>query len=131
MLSDFFRVFPVKLSLIHRLYAYSAYIYSSVQPLYYSRMAAHAAATGAASLRLESVAAPSSRSAAAMAAQDGEFVAFKATMRLPIAPVFASKGDNLFPGHDGGTDGVREVLAGWVMRQVLNALRSIAHVATY
>ncbi|GAA6015681.1 hypothetical protein JCM8202_001074 [Rhodotorula sphaerocarpa] len=87
-------------------------------------MAAHAAATGAASLRLESVAAPSSRSAAAMAAQDGEFVAFKATMRLPIAPVFASKGDNLFPGHDGGTDGVREVLAGWVMRY-LPPLRAV------
>ncbi|BGP22443.1 hypothetical protein JCM10295v2_001322 [Rhodotorula toruloides] len=67
-----------------------------------------AAATAGASLRLASVgSAPSSAS---------EFVSFKATMRLPIAPVFAGKGDNMFPGHDGGMDGVREVLAGWVMR---------------
>ncbi|GAA5835445.1 hypothetical protein JCM11251_005236 [Rhodosporidiobolus azoricus] len=66
----------------------------------------------AASLRLQSVSAgPSSASGA-----DGEFISFKATMRLPIAPIFGSKGENGFPGHDGGMDGVREVLAGWVMR---------------
>ncbi|KAJ8296271.1 hypothetical protein OF846_000667 [Rhodotorula toruloides] len=67
-----------------------------------------AAATAAASLRLASVRSDPSSSS--------EFVSFKATMRLPIAPVFAGKGDNMFPGHDGGMDGVREVLAGWVMR---------------
>uniref|UniRef100_A0A0K3CR30 RPA43 OB domain-containing protein n=1 Tax=Rhodotorula toruloides TaxID=5286 RepID=A0A0K3CR30_RHOTO len=67
-----------------------------------------AAATAAASLRLASVGSDPSSSS--------EFVSFKATMRLPIAPVFAGKGDNMFPGHDGGMDGVREVLAGWVMR---------------
>jgi hypothetical protein len=79
-------------------------------------MATHAAGAAAAagSLRLEAVASSSSHSQQ----PDSEFIAFKASMRLPIAPVFASKGDNLFPGHDGGMDGVREVLAGWVMRQV-------------
>ncbi|GAA5865805.1 hypothetical protein JCM3774_003102 [Rhodotorula dairenensis] len=74
----------------------------------------------AASLRLEAVAGSSSHPDHV----DGEFIAFKASMRLPIAPVFASKGDNLFPGHDGGMDGVREVLAGWVMRY-LPPLRAV------
>ncbi|GAA5977127.1 hypothetical protein JCM11641_001309 [Rhodosporidiobolus odoratus] len=54
----------------------------------------------------------------------GEFIAFKASMRLPISPVFASKGDNAYPGCDGGMDGVREVLAGWVMRY-LPPLRAV------
>ncbi|BGP37524.1 hypothetical protein JCM10450v2_001428 [Rhodotorula kratochvilovae] len=67
---------------------------------------AHPAA--AASLRLEAV--------QAHAADQSEFITFRATMRLPISPRFASKGDTAYPGHDGGMDGVREVLAGWVMR---------------
>lgn len=83
--------------------------------------AAGAAAAAAGSLRLEAVASSSSHNQ-----PDSEFIAFKASMRLPIAPVFASKGDNLFPGHDGGMDGVREVLAGWVMRQVLVSLEIVA-----
>ncbi|GAA5961189.1 hypothetical protein JCM8115_005861 [Rhodotorula mucilaginosa] len=85
-------------------------------------MATHAAGAAAAagSLRLEAVASSSSHSQQ----PDSEFIAFKASMRLPIAPVFASKGDNLFPGHDGGMDGVREVLAGWVMRY-LPPLRAV------
>lgn len=81
--------------------------------------AAGAAAAAAGSLRLEAVASSSSHNQ-----PDSEFIAFKASMRLPIAPVFASKGDNLFPGHDGGMDGVREVLAGWVMRY-LPPLRAV------
>ncbi|GJN88163.1 hypothetical protein Rhopal_001128-T1 [Rhodotorula paludigena] len=70
-----------------------------------------AASTAAGSLRLRSV-------AHAQGAPDGDaqFIAFKATMRIPIAPVFASRGDNHIPAADGGMDGVREVLAGWVMR---------------
>ncbi|GAA5979427.1 hypothetical protein JCM10908_002921 [Rhodotorula pacifica] len=83
-------------------------------------MATHAAA---ASLRLEAVASSSSPHGTS-SQNDGEFIAFKASMRLPIAPVFASRGDNMFPGHDGGMDGVREVLAGWVMRY-LPPLRAV------
>ncbi|GAA5896148.1 hypothetical protein JCM6882_008502 [Rhodosporidiobolus microsporus] len=70
-----------------------------------------ASLSAAASLRLHNVS-----TAPSPGGQDGEFISFKATMRLPIAPIFGSKGDNSFPGHDGGMDGVREVLAGWVMR---------------
>jgi len=42
-------------------------------------------------------------------------------MRLPIPPVFSSNGQHLLdgPNGDGGMDGVREVLAGWVMRYTL------------
>ncbi|GAA5864600.1 hypothetical protein JCM1840_002164 [Sporobolomyces johnsonii] len=74
------------------------------------------AQTAAASLRLVDHSHPSSSSS--------EFIQFKATMRLPIAPVFASNGQN-DPSHgDGGMDGVREVLAGWVMRY-LPPLRAV------
>ncbi|BGP18909.1 hypothetical protein JCM10213_005506 [Rhodosporidiobolus nylandii] len=82
-----------------------------------------ASATAAASLRLKHLSSAPSTSASS-AGNDGEFIAFKATMRLPIAPVFASKGESGFPGHDGGMDGVREVLAGWVMRY-LPPLRAV------
>ncbi|GAA5825089.1 hypothetical protein JCM3770_004733 [Rhodotorula araucariae] len=72
------------------------------------------AATAAASLRLDAV----------QQTTASEFITFTATMRLPISPRFASKGDTPFPGHDGGMDGVREVLAGWVMRY-LPPLRAV------
>ncbi|GAA5945950.1 hypothetical protein JCM1841_003421 [Sporobolomyces salmonicolor] len=72
--------------------------------------------TAAASLRLVDHSHPSSASS--------EFIQFKATMRLPIAPVFASNGQNDPSQGDGGMDGVREVLAGWVMRY-LPPLRAV------
>ncbi|GAA5879373.1 hypothetical protein JCM16303_003180 [Sporobolomyces ruberrimus] len=53
-----------------------------------------------------------------------EFVQFTATMRLPIPPVFSINsngnqelsGSGTGTGGDGGMEGVKEVLAGWVMR---------------
>lgn len=90
-----------------------------------SSATATATATAAASLRLSSVshpAAASSSSSPAMGStnNDGEFITFKATMRLPISPRFAaSNHPSAYPGHDQGMDGVREVLAAWVMRCAL------------
>lgn len=82
-------------------------------------MASHSAA---ASLRLKHVqsALPSSSApTSTLAGQDGEFIQFRATMRIPIAPIFSEGPQgNSFPGYDAGMDGVREVLAGWVMRFV-------------
>ncbi|GAA6039651.1 hypothetical protein JCM8097_002236 [Rhodosporidiobolus ruineniae] len=77
-----------------------------------------ASQTAAASLRLQHLSTSASPSSGALNGHDGEFISFRATMRLPIAPVFAADkhGSNAFPGHDAGMDGVREVLAGWVMR---------------
>ncbi|KAM0751742.1 hypothetical protein T439DRAFT_379837 [Meredithblackwellia eburnea MCA 4105] len=54
----------------------------------------------------------------------GDFVHFKATMRLPIAPIWGSKGNQGAEHGAGGMDGVREVLAGWVMRY-LPPLRAV------
>ncbi|GAA6020133.1 hypothetical protein JCM10207_006268 [Rhodosporidiobolus poonsookiae] len=78
-----------------------------------------ASTTAAASLRLKHAS-----SSSTPASTDGEFITFKATMRIPIPPVFNSKGEQQYPGHDGGMDGVREVLAGWVMRY-LPPLRAV------
>ena len=81
-----------------------------------------ASATAAASLRLSSVSASTSLpqgTSSASSSSDGEFITFKATMRLPISPRFAASNHSAsYPGHDQGMDGVREVLAGWVMRSV-------------
>ncbi|GAA5914164.1 hypothetical protein JCM8208_003924 [Rhodotorula glutinis] len=74
-----------------------------------------ASATAAASLRLSSVS--GSTALPPGTSSDGEFITFKATMRLPISPRFAASNHSAsYPGHDQGMDGVREVLAGWVMR---------------
>ncbi|GAA5944023.1 hypothetical protein JCM3775_006816 [Rhodotorula graminis] len=78
-----------------------------------------ASATAAASLRLSSVSASTSlpQASSSSSSSEGEFITFKATMRLPISPRFAaSNHSSSYPGHDQGMDGVREVLAGWVMR---------------
>jgi hypothetical protein len=45
-----------------------------------------------------------------------EFIQFRATMRLPIAPVWAADGSAGGALGSGGMEGVKEVLAGWVMR---------------
>ena len=45
-----------------------------------------------------------------------EFVAFRASMRLPIAPVWAADGSAGGASGTGGMEGVKEVLASWVMR---------------
>ncbi|KAL8280532.1 hypothetical protein RQP46_007180 [Phenoliferia psychrophenolica] len=56
---------------------------------------------------------------------DNEFIQFRATMRLPIAPIWGSDGKSAGgPNGSGGMDGVREVLAGWVMRY-LPPLRAV------
>jgi hypothetical protein len=49
---------------------------------------------------------------------NSDFQQFTATMRLPIAPVWTSTGTTQVGGTagSGGMEGVREVLAGWVMR---------------
>ncbi|GAA6059651.1 hypothetical protein JCM10212_004154 [Sporobolomyces blumeae] len=70
------------------------------------------ATTAAASLRLQA----SSDATSSSSRPRSEFIQFKATMRLPIPPVFASNGQHDPSAGDGGMDGVREVLAGWVMR---------------
>ncbi|GAA5854025.1 hypothetical protein JCM9279_003767 [Rhodotorula babjevae] len=77
-----------------------------------------ASATAAASLRLSSVSASTALGAGtSSSSSEGEFITFKATMRLPISPRFAASNHSAsYPGHDQGMDGVREVLAGWVMR---------------
>ncbi|GAA5901659.1 uncharacterized protein JCM6883_000355 [Sporobolomyces salmoneus] len=65
------------------------------------------ALTSSSSLRLNSTSSSSS----------SEFIQFTATMRLPIPPVFStSSNGNQDPHADGGMEGVKEVLAGWVMR---------------
>lgn len=45
-----------------------------------------------------------------------EFLRFRATMRLPIPPIWASNGSGGGEDGNGGMEGVKEVLAGWVMR---------------
>ncbi|GAA5937003.1 uncharacterized protein JCM15063_000125 [Sporobolomyces koalae] len=68
-------------------------------------------ATSSASLRVRQTQGGSNSSS--------EFIEFTATMRLPIPPVFsASSNTNMSHSQlgDAGMDGVREVLAGWVMR---------------
>ncbi|KAK4049372.1 hypothetical protein OIV83_004104 [Microbotryomycetes sp. JL201] len=45
-----------------------------------------------------------------------EFVAFKARMRMPIAPCWAADGSHGNDRGQGGLEGVKEVLASWVMR---------------
>lgn len=48
---------------------------------------------------------------------DNEFISFRASMRLPIAPIWGSDGrSGGGESGSGGMEGVREVLAGWVMR---------------
>lgn len=47
---------------------------------------------------------------------NSEFIRFRATMRLPIAPIWASNGSAGGNLGSGGMEGVKEVLAGWVMR---------------
>lgn len=47
---------------------------------------------------------------------NAEFIRFRATMRLPIAPIWASNGSAGGNLGSGGMEGVKEVLAGWVMR---------------
>ncbi|GAA5951130.1 hypothetical protein JCM3765_002393 [Sporobolomyces pararoseus] len=64
------------------------------------------------SLRLTSNGSKSSSSSS-------EFIQFTATMRLPIPPVFSTSSNGTAitgEGGDGGMEGVKEVLAGWVMR---------------
>ena len=65
-------------------------------------------------------------SSAAALGDDNEFIQFRAKMRLPIAPIWGSDGKSGGgPNGSGGMDGVREVLAGWVMRSVLCSLRRL------
>ncbi|KAM0792903.1 hypothetical protein ACM66B_002664 [Microbotryomycetes sp. NB124-2] len=45
-----------------------------------------------------------------------EFVAFRAKMRMPIAPRWAADGSKGADRGQGGLEGVKEVLASWVMR---------------
>ncbi|SCZ92289.1 BZ3500_MvSof-1268-A1-R1_Chr5-2g07763 [Microbotryum saponariae] len=49
-------------------------------------------------------------------ASSDEFIRFAATMRLPLAPVWSADGAAGGETGSGGTEGVRQVLAGWVMR---------------
>lgn len=49
-------------------------------------------------------------------ALDSDFHHFTASMRLPIAPVWGSSGLGGGPEESGAMEGVREILAGWVMR---------------
>ncbi|GAA6009800.1 hypothetical protein JCM11491_000818 [Sporobolomyces phaffii] len=66
------------------------------------------AAPSSSSLRLTSTSSDTTRS---------EFIQFTATMRIPIPPVFSTNSNGNPDAHgDGGMDGVKEVLAGWVMR---------------
>ena len=53
---------------------------------------------------------------AAETAEDEEFVYFRASMRLPLAPVWGSTGQSTAGLGSGGMEGVREILAGWLMR---------------
>lgn len=45
-----------------------------------------------------------------------EFIQFRASMRLPIAPRWAADGTAGAAAGTGGMEGVKEVLASWVMR---------------
>lgn len=50
--------------------------------------------------------------------EDEEFVYFRASMRLPMAPVWGATGSSGGAAGSGGMEGVKEILAGWVMRSV-------------
>lgn len=45
-----------------------------------------------------------------------EFIHFRASMRLPIAPCWAADGTQGGQLGQGGMEGVKEVLASWIMR---------------
>lgn len=70
------------------------------------------AAASSSNLRLQQISVEQSSE------QQSEFVAFRATMRLPIAPVWAADGSAGGALGTGGMEGVKEVLASWVMRSV-------------
>lgn len=56
------------------------------------------------------------KSASQAGDSNSDFIHFRASMRLPIAPLWGSKGDAGGEYGSGGMEGVKEVLAGWVMR---------------